>query len=73
MSSSGVLWLIFVLFFAAVEGQAIANKEPGDTLSEHVWKWIGKRGFPKPTWYKLRRGALFVFLVWLLAHFFGDL
>ena len=64
------LWALWLLFFAVIEGAAIANKEKGDTLSEHVWKWIGKRGYPKPSGYKWRRGALGVFFAWLIAHFF---
>ena len=65
-----MLWAIWGLLFIAIEGAAIANKQPGDTLSEHVWKWIGKKGYPKPNGYKMRRGALGVFLLWLIWHFF---
>jgi len=64
------LWVVWGVLFAAIEGAALANKEPGDTLSEHVWKWIGKKGYEKPKGYKWRRGALGVFFVWLIAHFY---
>jgi len=68
------LWGVFALLFAAIEGAALKNKNPGDTLSEHVWKWMGIKqpdGTPKPSGYIWRRGALGVFLAWLVAHFFG--
>ena len=64
------LWAIWGLFFLAIEGGAIMDKRPGDTLSEHVWKWIGKKGYEKPSGYKWRRGALGAFLAWLAYHFF---
>ena len=63
------LWAIWGLLFLAIEGAALANKQHGDTLSEHVWKWIGKKGYEKPKGYKYRRGALGVFLLWLVLHF----
>jgi len=66
------LWIFWGVFFAVIEGAALLNKEPGDTLSEHVWRWIGKRGNPKPSGYKWRRGALLTTLLWLIGHFFGD-
>ena len=72
MDTYGILWLVWVLLFLGIEGQAILNSDPHDTLSEKVWKWIGKRGYPKPTWYKARRVGLLAFLVWLVMHFLGD-
>ena len=72
MSHYTELWLLWGVFFVVIEGATLLNKEAGDTLSEHVWKWIGKRGYPKPSGYKWRRGALSVTLVWLIGHFFGD-
>ena len=69
-SSYTWLWAIWGLFFVAIEGAALMNKEHGDTLSEHVWKFIGKKGYSLPSGYKWRRGALGVFLLWLVAHFF---
>jgi hypothetical protein len=53
--------------FAVVEGAALINKKPGDTLSEHVWSWFGIRG--KPAGYKARRFALLAFMAWLTTHF----
>lgn len=65
-----ILWLIWGLLFAAIEGSALMNKKYGDSLSEHVWKWIGKKGYEKPIGYKYRRGALGIFFLWLIWHFF---
>lgn len=70
VSSYTSLWAVWIAMFVAVEGSALFRKEKGDTLSEHVWKWIGKRGYEKPSGYKWRRGALGLFLAWLIAHFF---
>lgn len=67
-----VMWILWGLFFAVIEGQAILDKRHGDTLSEHVWKWIGKKGYEKPKWYKARRGVLGLGLLWLIAHFFFE-
>ena len=53
----------------AIEVPAIIDKKPGDTLSDHVWKFLGVKGYPLPKGYKLRRGALGAFLVWLFVHF----
>lgn len=61
------LWLIWLGMFAAVEGAAIFNRTPGDTLSEHVWKWFSIR--EKGKGWRSRRFALLTFLAWLVAHF----
>ncbi|MEV6638070.1 hypothetical protein AB0M54_45845 [Actinoplanes sp. NPDC051470] len=76
MSVYTVLWLLWLAYFAVVEGVALFNSKPGDTLSEHVWMWFGtqrrKPGEParEPSgWTKVRRVALAGFLVWLAVHF----
>lgn len=61
-----VLWLIWGGLFAGIEGAAAFNKKPGDTLSEHVWRWVGLRD--KPKGWRYRRAGLFAFLAWLLIH-----
>jgi hypothetical protein len=43
------------------------NKQPGDTLSEHVWDWASIKG--KGGGWRLRRVGLLMFLAWLVAHF----
>lgn len=62
-----VLWLIWLALFGAIEGAAIANKKPGDTLSEHVWRWFSISD--KGKGWRARRVTLLAFLVWLIAHF----
>lgn len=59
-------WVFWLAMFAVIEGAAIFNKQPDDTLSEHVWKWFQIR--EKPRQWTVRRWALAVFLVWLLVH-----
>lgn len=60
------LWVIWLALFLVIEGFAIFNKAPDDTLSEHMWKWFQIRNKPRQwTW---RRIVLALFLVWLLFH-----
>lgn len=71
------LWLAWLGAFVAIEGRALANKTPGDTLSEHVWKWFATRredlrrpdGKKASAWVKIRRTVLVAFLAWLALHF----
>ena len=67
------LWIAWIVLFAGFESIALCRKAPGDTLSEHVWRWfgIGVHGDrPKATgWVRLRRVALLSSLVWLVLHF----
>lgn len=65
-------WAIWILLFGVIEWSALKNKEPGDTLSEHVWKLIGKREYQKQGAYLVWRGVIGGLLVWLMAHFFGS-
>lgn len=64
------LWILWLLFFVAIEGTALANKRPGDTLTEHTKRWFSV-GF-KGTGWRGRRVALLSFLVWLLVHMVTD-
>lgn len=34
-------WIAWGLAFAVIEGIALYRSAPGDTLSEHVWVWLG--------------------------------
>lgn len=53
------IWFVLSLTsFAVMEGIAIFNGEPGDTLSEYVW-----------TYGTAFRGILAGLLVWLALHF----
>lgn len=67
MSGWTIAWLVWIAAFGVVEGLALANRTPGDTLSEHVWKWFGVRGRNGGGW-TWKRYALLAFLVWLLGH-----
>lgn len=62
-----LLWGIWIIFFVIVEAAAIYDKDPGDTLSEHVWRLFRVRhdGRRIGVW---RRRVLFLFVAWLAAH-----
>jgi hypothetical protein len=36
-------WVLWGVAFAVIEGIALFNSKRGDTLSEHVWAFIGVR------------------------------
>jgi hypothetical protein len=63
-------WVGWIAAFCAIEGVALYRRQPGDTLSEHVWKWFhtAKDTVPDRTT-RLRRFVLVAFLAWLSAHF----
>ncbi|AFU61984.1 MULTISPECIES: hypothetical protein [Streptomyces] len=68
------LWAGWLGAFLVIEGKALFNKEKGDTLSEHVWRWFSTERTAKaagqPTgWVRLRRFTLLAFMAWLSAHF----
>ena len=58
-------WIVWGVFFAVVEGFALHNDMPGDTLSEHVRKWLSVKT-------RIGRTAFLViwagFAVWFCAH-----
>jgi hypothetical protein len=60
-----LLWIGWFLIFAIVEAFALHNDMPGDTLSEHVRKWLSVHT-------KLGRSIFLVvwagFSVWFLVH-----
>lgn len=60
------LWIGWLALFGLIEGKALANKQRGDTLSEHVWRWFAVSG---GKYGRLRRFGLVVLMVWLLVHF----
>jgi hypothetical protein len=63
-----IAWLIWLGGFVFIEGLALLNKEKGDTLSEHVWKWF-KVKEPKSARRNLRVATLAGFMTWLGVHF----
>lgn len=66
-------WIMWGVMFLVIEGGAIVDKRPHDTLSEHIWRWIGIRGYKKPNGWKARRAGLGIFLLWLVGHLLGGL
>jgi len=72
-----IAWIGWGVYFAVVEGMALFNSTPGDTLSEHVWAWLGYtitgQGPLDPRqpsgWTRARRFMLLAFLAWLVVHF----
>lgn len=65
MSVYTLLWIGWLAAFALIEGFALKNDMPGDTLSEHTRKWFSVKT-------KLGRTAFLVawagFAVWFCAH-----
>lgn len=59
-------WMIWIGLFLVLESVAIVDKDPGDTFSEHVWKWFAIKGKGKGV--KIRRLILVLFLTWLVIH-----
>jgi hypothetical protein len=60
------LWIIWLAYLLIVEGAALLNKNPGDTLSEHLWSWFSIKD-KKRSW-RLRRVFLLSLLVWFIVH-----
>lgn len=76
MSGWTIAWLVWLGAFVVIEGPALANKKPDDTLSEHVWRWFATRREDMrndqgkaSAWVKIRRVVLVSFLAWLSLHF----
>lgn len=71
MSWDDWAWIGFILWFLVCEGIALFNGVGGDTLSEHVWAFLGydhrRVGPPKKT-ERLRRFLTLAFLAWLVVH-----
>lgn len=62
------LWIAWLLAFIGIEAAALINKDKGDTISEHVWKWFSvKEGSSAKR--NFRMVCLGGFLGWLVAHF----
>ena len=62
------LWIAWLLAFVGIEAAALINKDKGDTLSEHIWKWFSvKEGNSKKRTFRMV--MLGGFLGWLVTHF----
>lgn len=68
MSWWTVAWLAWGAAFLLIEGHALANKTPDDTLSEHVWGWFHVRDARPTPLVIAARIVLALFLLWLAAH-----
>jgi hypothetical protein len=55
-------WVLWLVWFAVLEGLALYDPDPGDTLSEHVWYCAQQ---PVVWW------TMAGFLCWLVIHFLG--
>ena len=60
------LWIGWLVLFGIIEGKALANKQPGDTFSEHIWRVFAVSGGSRLV--RLRRILLLLILSWLLVH-----
>jgi hypothetical protein len=69
MDGFTIAWVMWLAMFGVIEGVALVRKEPGDTLSEHIWKWFSVK--EKAAGWKARRAVLTAFLAWLSAHMLG--
>lgn len=74
------LWLAVGVAALTIEAVALVNSRSGDTLSEHVWAWLGVRTSKweaapfsltvTPKWtLRLARCVLIFGMVWLALHF----
>ena len=60
------VWGTWLLLFLCYEVYAAVNKRKGDTLSEVVWDWTGRRGVRR--FAPLRRSVLGFFMGVLIGH-----
>lgn len=64
-----VVWVALAVVGGATELIALRRRQPGDTLSEHVWR-VTRVADPRPTapvW--ILRAAVVLVLLWLAGHF----
>lgn len=70
MTGFEIAWAAWAGAFVVIEGVALYRNQPGDTLSEQVWKIFHTAKGHKPTkTTQARRAVLVMFLGWLAAHF----
>lgn len=68
MDGITVAWVGWLTAGAALEVMALRSARPGDTLSEHVWKWLKVKDGRNPWWTWPFRVALVGGGVWLGLH-----
>lgn len=68
MDGWGWAWVAWIGGFVMLEVPALLTRQPGATLSEHVWAWfhVNDSRHTVTTW--VLRSVLLVFLAWLLLH-----
>ncbi|MET8111194.1 hypothetical protein [Streptomyces prasinus] len=70
MSGFEIAWAAWAAAFVVIEGVALKRKQPGDTLSEQVWKiFHTTRDQKADKTTQARRAVLVMGLAWLVAHF----
>ena len=62
-----ISWIVWVVWFIAVEGQAIHEGYYEGKLTYRIRQFFAMHG--KPRWWRFRRAALVGMLAWLSAHF----
>ncbi len=62
-------WAFWALMFLVVEGIAVLNNIPGDTLSEHVWKIFGTNNDNRTSMMWVWRAGFILLVMWLVPHF----
>lgn len=68
MNGWTVAWIFWILMFFAIEIPALRDKNPGDTLTEHLRSWFSTKNMSKG--WIFRRAILVVFLLWFAIHLF---
>lgn len=77
MNKYDAAWIAWGAGFIVIEGLALKNGRPGDTLSEKVWDTFAtKRQMPgqpvtrdRSGWEQARRFTLVAGMTWLTVHF----
>lgn len=63
-----LFWGLWLVAFGVFEWRGLADRDPGGTLSEMLWRVLSyDRASPWPS--KVRTVCLWLGLVWLTAHF----
>ena len=61
-------WAVWIAGFFALETPALLRKQPGDTLSEHMWDWFHIRDTRPTALTWIGRGLLLIAGIWLTGH-----